>query len=156
MALPDVVKLLGERETSGILPVAAVDHIAQGLHALARITHQPNRTPDFAINEGDLFARPEIRDRVGAFLRRHAVGDAPAIAAAVEAEHQPGPLRRAAMHERIDAERTVLPDQPRVEPFEIVEARPPHQRAVAENPKVLVVMIETCAHSNRGIAAALT
>src|SRR5262249_38996662 len=56
--------------------------------------------------------------------------------ATVEAEHQPGPLGRAAMVERIDAERPVGADQPRLDALEMREARPPDQRAIGEHPEV--------------------
>src|SRR5260370_5423872 len=42
------------------------------------------------------------------------------------------------MDEGIDAERAVLADQPRRHPLEELEARPPHQRAIAEHPEVTV------------------
>jgi len=61
---------------------------------------------------------------------------AAAGAAAVEAEHQSRLLRRAAVVEGIDAERAVLADQPRRHLLDEVEARPPHQRAIAEHPQV--------------------
>ena len=57
----------------------------------------------------------QIGDGVGALRRRDAEGDAAAGAAAVEAEHEAGTFRRAAMHEGIDAERAMRADQPRVE-----------------------------------------
>ena len=68
--------------------------------------------------------------------RRHPVGDAAAVAAAVEAEHQAGLFRRAAVDEGIDAERPVRADQPRRAALEEFEAGPPHQRAIGENPQV--------------------
>jgi hypothetical protein len=40
------------------------------------------------------------------------------------------------MVERIDAERAMLADQPRRDLVEELEARPPHQRAIAEHPQV--------------------
>ena len=40
------------------------------------------------------------------------------------------------MHEGIDAERAMRADQPGVERARQVEARPPHQRAIAEHPEV--------------------
>ncbi len=43
-------------------------------------------------------------------LGRDAIGDAAAGAAEIEAEHEPGPLRRAAMIERIDAQRPMHTD----------------------------------------------
>jgi hypothetical protein len=62
--------------------------------------------------------------------------NAAAGAAAVEPEHQAGFFRRPAMIERINAERAVLADQPRRDLLEELEARPPHQRAIAEHPEV--------------------
>jgi hypothetical protein len=40
------------------------------------------------------------------------------------------------MDEGIDAERAVFADQPRRNPFDELEARAPHQGAVAEHPEV--------------------
>ena len=70
----------------------------------------------------------------GALGRRHAIGDAAAGAAVIEAEHQARPLRRPAVDKGIDAERPMGADQPCLEPLEIGKAGPPHQRAVAEHP----------------------
>ena len=63
-------------------------------------------------------------------------GNAAAGPAAVEAEHKTGLFRGPAMVEGIDAERAVLADQPRRHLFDELEARPPHQRTVAEHPQV--------------------
>ena len=62
--------------------------------------------------------------------------DAAAGAAAVEAEHEARLFRRAAMDEGIDAERAMFADQPRRNLLDEFEARPPHQRAIAEDPEV--------------------
>ncbi|MDA9455816.1 hypothetical protein XI00_16525 [Bradyrhizobium sp. CCBAU 21359] len=136
MALDDMAVLLGEREAAGILHMAAVDDIGERGDALARIVLQPHRAHHLAIDRGDLLARPQIRDDLGAVLFSDTEGDAAAGAAAVEPEHQARLLRRAAMDEGIDAERPVLADQPRRDALLEVEARSPHQRAVAEHPEV--------------------
>ena len=86
---------------------------------------------------GGLLAAAQIVDGLVAQLGRDPEGDAAAGAAAVEPEHEAGLFRRAAMVERIDAERAMLADQPRRNLFDEVEARPPHQRAIAEHPEVV-------------------
>ena len=68
--------------------------------------------------------------------RRHTKGDTAAGAATVEAKYQPRSFRRAAVHEGIDAERAVGADEPCLDPFDKIETRPPHQRAIAEHPEV--------------------
>ncbi len=85
---------------------------------------------------GGLLAAAQILHRVAAQLGRNPEGDATAGAAAVEPEHQAGLFRSAAMVERIDAERAMFADQPRRSLFNELEARPPHQRAIAEHPQV--------------------
>ena len=67
----------------------------------------------------------------------------------VEAEHQARPLGRAAMHERIDGERTMQPDHPRRNAFQEFEARSPDQRAIAEHPEILVGTVECGIHGWR-------
>src|SRR3974377_285609 len=126
VALPDIVQLLGDRESPGILPVAAVYHVAKSVHRLLRIVIEPDCAPRLAINQGDLLARPQIADRSFPFARCHPVGDAAAIAAAVEAQHQPGLFRRTAVMEGIDAEGPMRPDRAGVAPFQKIETRPPH------------------------------
>ena len=69
-------------------------------------------------------------------LLRDPERDAAAGAAAVEAEHKAGLFRRAAMHEGVDAERAMFADQPCRDLLDELEARPPHQRAIAEHPEV--------------------
>ncbi len=114
MALADLMQLLVEREPAGILRMAAIDHVAQRRHPPVRMSEQRHVAQDFAIDLGDLLALAQIvRPPLRGSARRDAEGDAAAGAAAVEAEHEAGPLRRAAMHEGIDAERAVQPGDPR-------------------------------------------
>ena len=141
MALAAIMQLLGQAEPAGILLVAAIDHVAKRLHVLLRVVVEPDPAPGLAIDHGDLLARAQIVDGLGPLVGRHPVGDAAAIAAAVEAEHQPGLFRRAAMDEGIDAERAVGADQPGMAALKGVEARPPHQRAVAEDPEIAAILV---------------
>ena len=64
-------------------------------------------------------------------------GHAAAGAAEVEAEHQARTLRRSAMDVGANAERPAEPEGPRPAGLEVVEARPPHQRPVSEDPEIV-------------------
>jgi len=107
-----VTELLRQRQPPGILHVPAVDHVDQRADPLPRLVLQPHRPHHLAIHRGDLLARAQIGDRIGAVLRRDPERDAAAGAAAVEAEHEARLFRRAAMHEGVDAERAMLANQP--------------------------------------------
>src|SRR5262245_43888585 len=136
VALAHVVQLLVERKPAGILWMAAVDHIAERGHRLfLACALEPDAPRGLAVDHCDLLARPQIRDRLLPPSRRHPEGDAAAGAAAVETEHEPGPLGRAPMHERIDAQRAMGADQLGIEALQEFEAGPPHQRAIAEDPE---------------------
>src|SRR5258708_11140093 len=116
--------------------MAAIDHIGQRADALSRLVLQPHRTFHFAIDRSHLLALAQIGDGGAAVLFRDPECDAAAGAAAIQPEHEAGLFPRAAVDEGVDAERAVLADQPRWNPFEEVEARPPYQRAIAEHPAV--------------------
>src|SRR6185437_12259092 len=105
VALLDDAELLVKREAAGILHVAAVDDIGQRADARSRLVLDPHRAHHLAIDVGGLLAGAQVGDGVVAELALHAEGDAAAGAAAVEAEHEPGFFGRAAVIERIDAER---------------------------------------------------
>ncbi len=130
-----------QRQAAGILRVAAVDHVAERLHALLRVVVEPDGPRDFAIDHGGLLAFAQIAKRLGAHAGRHAVGNAAAIAAAVEAEHQSGFFRRAAVHEGVDTERAVGADQAGGAAIEIGKVGPPHQRAIGKNPQVVTGLV---------------
>src|SRR5712671_6268403 len=93
--------------------MAAIDHVSERADALPRLVLQPHRPLHFAVDGRDLLALAQIGDGGGAVLFGDPEGDAAAGAAAIEAEHQAGLFRRAAMDERINAERAVFADQPR-------------------------------------------
>ena len=130
------MELLLKRETPGILRMAAVDHVAERAHRAFGLALEPHPPCTLAVNHGDLLALAQIRDGLGARRGRHPIGDAAASPATVEAEHQPRPLGRAAMVVRIDAERAVGADQPRLDALQECKARPPDQRAIGEHPEV--------------------
>src|SRR5580704_10528613 len=136
MSLPDIAQLFGQRESSGILHVAPVDDISERGYPLAGIVFQPDRTHDFAIDVGGLLAAAQILHGVIAPGCSDSESNPATGAAAIEAQHQAGLFRRAAMVERIDAQRAMLADQPRRNLLDELEFRPPHQRPVAEDPQV--------------------
>ncbi len=140
MALAHVMELLVERQTPGILRMAAVDHVAERAHGSLRLALEPDPPDALAIHHGDLLACPQIRDRLGAQRGCDSIRNAAAGAAAVEAQHQAGTLGRPAMVERIDAERPMGADQPCLDLLQKLKARPPHQRAIAENPDVCEIL----------------
>src|SRR5260221_7976210 len=146
VALACVVQLLREGQPSGVLAMASVDDITKRMNAFFRIVVEPDPPPSLAINPSDLFAAAQIVDRFASAGRRHPVGYSTAIAAAIKPEYQAGLLRGSTMHKRINAERAMGPHEPCVAALEKIEARPPHERAVGENPEVLVDLIGTCVH----------
>lgn len=81
-------------------------------------------------------AVPEPRERTPQPRRVDAVGDPPARAAAAKTHHQAGLAVRAAVARRQDAERAVVAVRAAERLVPVVEARRPHERAVAEHPEV--------------------
>src|SRR5215813_4114568 len=79
--------------------------------------------------------------RIGARCGGDAVGNTAAHSTSVEAQHEPGTLGCAAMHEREHAQRPMQTDKSRWNALEIRETRAPHQRAIGENPEVLIVLV---------------
>src|SRR5690606_20257298 len=78
---------------------------------------------------------PDLLDARGC----NAIGDAAARPAAIEAEHQPGPLGRATIAHRVEAEGAVIAAQERGPRLVERKARIPDQRAVGEDPEILAV-----------------
>src|SRR5665213_544144 len=83
MPLARVMQLFCQIEPSGILPVAAIDHVAKRAHALLRIVVEPDGADGFAIDQSDLLAPAQIGDRVVAPFGGDTVGNTAAVAAAV-------------------------------------------------------------------------
>ena len=121
-------------EAAGILLVIAVDDVGDRADDLAAV--EPDRQHALEIDAGDQLAVAQIGQHLVAQFARHAEGEADAGAAAVEPEHQPRPLARAAIDEGGDAERAAEAVQPGAACLDMREARPPHQRAIAKDPKI--------------------
>src|SRR5262249_56965706 len=103
--LAHMMHLLLEGKPSGVLGMPAIHQIAERWHAALRLALEPDRPHALSIDRGDLLAGAQVSDRARPRCRAHAVGYAAAGSAAVEPEHQPRPLRRAAMNEGINAQR---------------------------------------------------
>src|SRR5437868_2061802 len=126
--------------------MAAIDRVAERFDAAVRLPLKPDAANEFPVHRRGLFAAAQISKRGRALLRRHAIGDAAAGAAEIEAEDEAGAFRSAAMIERINAQRTMHPDDVRWHPVEVVEAGPPDQRAIAKHPEILGGLVETGIH----------
>src|SRR5215510_12256419 len=137
MALSSIVQLLREAQPSGVLAVTPIDDITKCMNTFLRIVIEPNPTPRFAIDPGDLFTSAQVLDCFRAFCRRYTVGDTVAIAAAIEAEDQAGLFRSSTVHERIYAEGTMGSDEACIAPLKKIEAGAPHQGPIGEDPEVL-------------------
>src|SRR5262245_28912506 len=127
---------------TGILRMSAIDRIAQRIDSPFRLAVQCYAAQQLAVHRRGLLAVAQIFQRRGPLLRRDPVGDAAAGAAEIEPEHEAGPFRRAAMIERIDAQRTVHAEDMRRNVLDEFETRPPDQRAITEDPEVFGGMIE--------------
>src|SRR3954447_10145673 len=138
VALADMVQLLLERKATGILRVTAIDHVAQRADTACWTRVEPNGPHRFAIDQGDLLARAQVSDGLRALDSAHVVSDAAASAAVIKAEHEPWPLGRAAVYERIDAQRAVRADEACLPAFQERETRPPHERAIGKHPQILL------------------
>ena len=79
---------------------------------------------------------PEPGERPPQPRRVDAVGHAPARAAAAKPHHQAGLALRAAVARREDAQRAVITVRASERLVLVVEARRPHERAVAEHPEI--------------------
>ncbi len=138
MSLTYQMNLMLNAEASGILGMAAVDQKDEGSHVARRRSCERDATQRFKVNGGDLFAVPQIRKGGAAVHCRHPIGDAAAGAATIEAKHEAGLLRRAAMNERVHAQRPVQADEARRDTFKVLEIRPPHERSVTKHPKIFI------------------
>jgi len=107
MALAHVMQTFRQRQPAGILHVAAINDVTHRPHAASRVLFELDLAHRFDIDRRDLFARPQIVQRVDARRSGDPIADAAAHAAAIEPEHKPGPLRRAAMDKREHAKGAV-------------------------------------------------
>jgi len=122
-------------QPAGILVVTPVHDISERRHPAAIVkNHRPH---DLAIDIRHLLAFAQIGNDVVAVGHLDPEGQAAAGAAMVKTEHQAGLGARTAMHPGINAQRTVHAGKPRRPGFDMRKTRPPHQRAVTENPEFI-------------------
>ena len=79
---------------------------------------------------------PEPRQRAAQPRRIDAIRHAPARSAAAQAHDETGLALRAAIARREDTERAVVPVRAAERFLPVLEARRPHERAIAEHPEV--------------------
>ncbi|MOA24259.1 hypothetical protein D3C78_1449320 [compost metagenome] len=120
------------RQRAGVARQVPFQHEAQRLHPAAVV--QPAAQPFRTVGGVGHLALPE-GEQVGfeVFLRQP-VGEAGAGTAAIQAEHQPGHVRRAAVGQRPQVEAAVIAMHPRAARFGHREFRTPDQRAIGEQP----------------------
>jgi len=106
----------------------------QGFHFTA--CGQADRNQSWFVHTSRHLSVPQPRERAPQARRIDAVGHAPARAAAAQAHHQAGLAMRAAVARRQDAERAVVAVRAAERLVLVVEARRPHERAIAEDPEV--------------------
>src|SRR5580698_9906244 len=149
VALPYIVYAFVNTEPAGILHMAAIDDVAERLHLPPRLVFKLDPPHRLQIDAGDLLTGPQIRDRFLAFGGGDAVGDAAAHTAAIKPHHQTGPFRGSPMNEGIHAKRAVHSDKLRRHLLEYIETRPPHQRAVAKDPEIVLAVLIDRVHPPR-------
>lgn len=133
---PNDARFRCQRQGTGILWMCLFYDVAQGLHCRSSTIAEADAPTFFTIDAGDLFAFTQIADHVVCLACSDAKSDALAAAAAVKTEHEPRALRCAAVMDRVDAECAVQADQSGANRFQVVKARSPDQRPVAEHPQV--------------------
>jgi hypothetical protein len=114
--------------------VPAIDDIRHRFDPLAGFERDAQQT--LAVDMRDEFTLPEIVERFGAPFLCDAEGDTHAGPTAVEPQYEAWTLRRSAMDVRAHAQSAPESVQPRLDRDLVLEARSPHQRPVAEHPKI--------------------
>ncbi len=128
------LRLLLDVEVGQIARVGGVHHEGDAAHvARAEVDVDPGRD----VGAGQHLAHPEDFALALDVLGRDAVGDAPARAAGHEAEHQARIVRHAAAEHQAHAEAAAEAVDVAGQALVDVDRRIPHQRAVAEDPKIL-------------------
>jgi hypothetical protein len=118
-------------ELPGVLRMVAPDDVTPGGNATAG---NGDRQPFAPIDIGDQLAVVQVGEDLALLFGFDPERPAAARAAAIEAEHQARLLRRAAMDDRIDAQAAVIAVETSGRRFGVGKTRPPHQRAVGEDP----------------------
>src|SRR5258706_1146894 len=122
-----------EREPAGVVGVRALD--GKG-YCPQRFPARVDLRPARRVGAEHHFTPPQEAQLVRRVVSGDAIRDAAAAAARIEPEHEPGPLQRAAVDVRPQAEAAVKAVQPRYAPLLVMDDRVPDERAVAEQPYV--------------------
>src|SRR4029078_10117362 len=127
----------------------AIDHIAQRGYPTCCMRAEPELPHGLAIYGRYLLTFSQICDGARAGCGANEVSHAAAGAAVVEPKHEAWPLGRAAMHERVHAQRTMCPGEARLDPLDKTKARPPHERAIGKHPEISLAIEAVARHHLR-------
>src|SRR5713101_5238171 len=115
-----------ERQLAGVVGVRAVDEKGYRPQRFpARVDLRPARR----VGAEHHFAPPQQAQLVRRVVSGDAIRHAAAAAARIKAEHEPGPLQRAAVDVRPQAEAAVKAVKPRDAPLFVMDDRVPDERA---------------------------
>ena len=126
------MRLLLDRQVAAILAMVGVDLEGHRCHGAA--VAQGRRHPLRLVESGQHLAVPQDGELALHLVRRQAIGDTLAGPAALERQHQPRKLRRAAAERRPEAEGAMPALHQAGRGLGEFERRVPHQRAVGEHP----------------------
>src|SRR5262249_5890457 len=137
MTLAHVMQLVVEIKPPGVLRMALIDNVDKRGDPTLRIAQQHHRSHDLSIDFGDLLTRAQIGNRCGPLVGNDPIRKTATGASAIKAQDEAGALWCSTMDEGIDAQCTMQAEKPRWNMLYEFKARPPDQRAIAENPQVL-------------------
>jgi hypothetical protein len=146
---PDEPKLMVEREPARVLRMPAIDVINEPSHPPFGGAQDGDCAIGLDIDLGHLLTAAQIFNRFGLRLGRNPERDTAACPATIQPEYKARFFRSTAVHEGVDTQGAMQADQPSRRALHEIEARPPHQRAVAENPKIASRMTQCRIHDGR-------
>ncbi len=123
-------------QASGVLGMPTIDHKSQRRNAAT--VGKSQRHGFFEVDRRHQFTLAQIVDRGPAIPRRDPKRHALTGAAAIQPQNKARPLGRAAMHMRKNTQGAMIAMHPGQSAIDIVKARFPDQRPVAEDPQIVV------------------
>src|SRR5690606_14231843 len=103
----------------------------------------------FVVNMVRHFAFAQIGHHFTGHIAGYAKSDAKTRATGIEPENQPRLIGSSTMNVRVDAQTASVAVKARAHGLHMRKTRPPHQRAVAENPEIVhPPIIEECGHES--------
>gem|GEM_PF-5461412 len=135
--------LIVSTELACILVMRAVHHKAQSINFfrkcvfISRNIDEMNTEHDFMVNLRDLFARAQILKHLGRLTRLHPIRQSSARSPAIQSQHKSRAFGRPTVDMAENTKSPVVPVKLGRAPLGIVKSRPPHQRAIGKNPKIL-------------------